>query len=166
MTKKTNRLISCILSVGLLLFVITFIIVPQINIDLSKSLSITGVIQSAGIMKNSSVTGGRYRIKINSKVFFIILGNSNKIFETYRPNQNYSKLLNNIKYGDTVTIHFSSDNSIYQIKKDGQIIQDYESYTKNYKTLGWLCGIGLIIMTGIGFYPYYKDGKRRKNRGM
>jgi len=170
MTKKINYIIGCFLSAGLLFFVTIFIVIPQINIDLSKTDSITGYVTNAGIATKSSIAGGRYRIKIDGKVFFITLNNSNETFATYRPRQNYEKLANSIKTGDIVTINYSGSNSegfnldVYQIKKDGQIIQDYESYNRNYKILAWLTGIGFFVIIGAGLYPYYKDAKRRKNR--
>ena len=167
MTKRKNKyIISCFLSAGLLLF-LTIILLPQINIDLSKTDVITGHVTNAGIERKS---GGGYRIQIDGKVFFFTLDNSDEIFATYRPNQNYRKLTNSIKIGDIVTINYSGGNSkefnlnVYQIEKEGQIIQDYKSYNRNYKILTWLTGIGFIVMIGAGLYPYYKDAKRRKNR--
>lgn len=170
MTKKNNYIIGCFLSAGLLFFVAVFILRPQINIDLSKTDSVMGHVTNAGITTKSSITGGRYRIKIDGKVFFINLDNSPETFATYRPNQNYKKLAESIKIGDIVTINYSGSKSnglnldVYQIKKDGQIIQDYESYNRIYKIFSWLTGIGFFVMIGLGIYPYYKDAKRRKNK--
>ena len=170
MTKKNNYIIGCFLSAGLLFFVTICILLPKINIDLSKTDVITGQVTNTGITTKSSITGGRYRIKIDGKVFFITLDNSDETFATYRPSQRYEKLTKSIKKGDVVTINYSGSNSegfnldVYQIKKDGQIIQDYKTYNRNYKIFAWLTGIGFFVMIGAGLYPYYKDVKRRNNR--
>jgi hypothetical protein len=170
MTKKNNYITGCFLSAGLLFFVTIFIILPQITVDLSKTNAITGCVTNSGITTKSSITGGPYRFKIDGKVFFITLDNSNETFATYRPSQNYEKLAKSIKVGDIVTINYSGSNSegfnldVYQIKKDGQIIQDYDSYDKNHKIFAWLTGIAFFAMIGAALYPYYKDVKRRKNR--
>ena len=44
----------------------------------------------------------------------------------------------------------------YQIEKEGQVLQDYESYNSNYKKLSWFTGIVGIGLLTFGIWQYFK----------
>ena len=92
-----------------------------------------------GRINNSYVTrrpgGGKHR---NPPVFAFNLDNLERTIGVYRPSHDYSKLLDSLQAGDTITVYYRPltgnliDIDVYQIEKNGRIIVDYKSYSNNY----------------------------------
>ncbi len=168
MTKKTKdflNLIGSIIFSGLFIIATIAIIKVNVNVDLAKANQITGQVTSAKIISHTP-SGGQIRVKGN--VFFIKLDNSEELFATYRPNQDYSALTKEINIGDTITIYYRPKYSnginldVYQITKNDIVLQDYSSYNKNHKIVAWTTGFASLVTLTIGIYPYYKNAQRRK----
>ena len=165
MTKRFKNLLGAIIFGGLLIAVTIKFLNKDININLSKTNQITGQVTNVGVTEKTSIVGGR--VKMKGKAFFIILDNSRETFATYRPKQDYTKLSESIKIGDTVTINYNYSSSseinldVYQITKKGQVLQDYDSYNSNYKTIAWLTGIGGLGILTVGLYPFFKRRNRK-----
>lgn len=74
-----------------------------------------------------------------AKAFTFQLDNLSMPLGTHRPWDDYTKLLNEINVGDTLTVYFQKHPThklnldVYQIEKNGQVLQDYESYIRNNK---------------------------------
>lgn len=168
MTSQLKNLIGSVFFGGLLIAVTIKFINKDINIELSKANQITGKVVNCGVIDKSSIVGGRMKVKVKGKVFFIKLENSRETFATYRPRQDYSSLSDRIKNADQITIYYDPANSgelnldVYQIEKNGEVIQDYESYNNNYKIGAWFTGIGGLGILVIGLFPYIK--KRMINK--
>jgi len=160
MTKRLKTSIGAFLFGGLLIAVCIKFIRRDINIDLDKTTQTTGKVTDLGVTDKTSRVGGR--MNITGKVFYLRLDNSSETLATYRPEQDYSQLSRKIHIGDTVTVYYhSSDGNslnldVFQIRKNGEIIQDYESYNKNHLTIAWVTGILGIIVVGIGVISYRK----------
>lgn len=160
MTKQLRTLIGAFLFGGLLIAVCIKFIRKDININLNKTTQTTGKVTDLGITDKTSRVGGRMNIK--GKVFYLRLDNSKETLATYRPEQDYSKLLEKINIGDTITVYYYASNGnelnldVFQIVKNGEIVQDYESYNKNHQTIAWVTGIlGVLIIT-FGIFSYKK----------
>ncbi len=160
MTNQEKNLISSLLFGGLLIAVTVKFYNKDINIDLSQVDRITGVVTSSGMTDKASTVGGK--LKVKDSVFYIALDNSNQNFATHRPSQDYKTLSDKINTGDTITLFYKErqDNDlnldVYQIEKAGQVLQDYESYSSNYKKLSWLTGIFGIGLLTFGIWQYFK----------
>ncbi len=160
MTKKLRTLIAVLIFGGLLIAVCIKFIRRDINIDLNKAKQITGKVIDLGLTEKSSRVGGRTNLK--SKIFYLQLNNTTETLASFRPEQDYSALLKNIGLGDTITVYYKPSQTnelnldVYQIVKAGKIIQDYDSYNKNHRTMAWVTGIGGILMVGFGIYGYRK----------
>ena len=166
MTKNLKNLIGAIIFSGLLFAMTIIFLLKHINVDLSKTNQIKGGVIDAGVTSTASKVGGKYRVE--GKIFYILLDNSTEGFATYRPKQDYSRLSQAIKPGDIVTIHYLPSNSkglnldVYQITKNGQILQDYSSYNRNYKFVVILTGISSFGILAAGIYPYFRKWRRKK----
>ena len=160
MTKKLRTLIGSLIFGGLLIAACIKFIRRDINLDLSKTTQTTGKVVEIGIAEKSSRVGGKLNMK--GKVFFLQLDNLKETLATYRPKQEYSALLNNIKIGDVVTVYYDPGSSgefnldVFQIEKDGKVLQDYQSYNKNHRFVAWMTGILGSIMIFFGIFGYYK----------
>jgi len=107
-------------TIGAIIFFVASwaIISSNVNLDLNKADHLTGKVTSVEI---ATTVTGKYRI--HQKTFRFSLDNYDYLFDAYRPSQEYSTLLNNIKVEDLVTVYFykwKDDNTamdIYQIKK-------------------------------------------------
>lgn len=160
MTNQDKNLISSLLFGGLLIAVTVKFYNKDINIDLSQVDRITGIVASSGVTDKSSTIGGK--LKVKGSVFYITLDNSDQTFATHRPSQDYENLSDKIITGDTITIFYKErpDNGlnldVYQIEKEGQVLQDYESYNSNYKKLSWFTGIVGIGLLTFGIWQYFK----------
>jgi hypothetical protein len=160
MTKRLRTLIGVFLFGGLLIAVCIKFFRKDINVDLDKTTQTTGKVIDLGVTDKTSRVGGRMNIK--GKVFYLRLNNSTETLATYRPEQDYSKLLQKIHVGDTVTVYYYQSNGndlnldVFQIVKNGEIIQDYESYNKNHQTIAWVTGIFGVLIIGFGIFSYKK----------
>lgn len=160
MTNQEKNLISSLLFGGLLIAVTVKFYNKDINIDLSQVNRIKGVVTSSGVTDKSSIVGGK--LKVKGSVFFITLDNSNQNFATHRPSQDYKALADKINTGDTITLFYKErqDNDlnldVYQIEKNGHVLQDYDSYNNNYKKLSWLTGILGVGLLVFGLWQYFR----------
>ena len=160
MTKSLRTLIIAFLLGGLLIAVCIKFIRKDINIDLNKTTLTTGKVTDLGITDKTSRAGGRMNIK--GKVFYLRLDNSTETFATYRPEQNYSNIMQKVKAGDTITMYYyPSDGKdlnldVFQIVKNGEIIQDYGSYNKNHQMIAWVAGILGLLIICFGIFSYKK----------
>ena len=118
----------------------------QLNRDLTKVDKTTGeVVLASEVMRDP---GGTHSFP--QKVFMFQLSNLEKPLGTYRPGQDYTKLIQNIKIGDTITVYYNKkiiDNNlnieVYQIEKNNQVLQDYKSYAHNH-----LIAAVLLVLSG------------------
>jgi hypothetical protein len=102
MTKRLRTLIAALIFGGLLIAASIKFIKADINIDLSKATHVTGKVIDLGVTDKSTIVGGKINKK--GKMFFFQLENLPERLATYRPEQEYSALLNNIQVGDSVTV--------------------------------------------------------------
>ena len=160
---KLLQQIGIFLGSGIFFLASWSVISPNVGIDLTKANKATGQVIFASVVKRIST--GKYATPQN--VFAFQLDNLDKPLGTFRPGQNYSKLIETIKIGDTITVYYRHRNSerlnidVYQIEKNGQILQDYTSYNRNNLILGIF--IGLV---GLGFliYGVWTMHKRKYSR--
>ncbi len=155
MRKPLNNLFGYLLVGGLLLALTYKFIKRDIGIDLKSTNFIVGTVESCGVTEKKSS-------RLKNLVFFIRLNNSNQYFGAYRPSQNYSGLVDEIKIGDEISIYYRQMDSgdlnlnVYQIEKNGKVILDYDSYQSLYYKLAWFMGLlgsGIIIF---GIWKFYR----------
>jgi hypothetical protein len=104
------------------------------NIDLTKVDKATGIVTVAAVITHTPEGSRSFPLK----VFMFQLNNVNEVLGTYRPEEDYTKLVANIKVGDIITVYYDKnkpDNNlnseVYQIEKNGQVLQDYDSFAHN-----------------------------------
>jgi hypothetical protein len=160
MTKKVKTLIGALILGGSLVAVCIKLIYKDINLDLNKTDQIMGHVIELGIMDKSSIVG--VKTKVKGKCFYFKLDNLAEILATYRPEQNYSALTNNLHIGDKIKVYYRAGTknelnlNVFQIEKNEQIIQDYKSYNKNHQSLALLTGVLGTMMIGFGIFAYKK----------
>jgi hypothetical protein len=138
------------------------IISSNVNLDLAKVDQISGKVTTVGI-----ATRVTKKYSVHQKVFRFKLDNYNYFFDAYRPSQEYSNLISNIKIGDSIKVYFrkwEDDNTatdIYQLEKYGDVLLDYKSYNQNFMFLGvFLILAGLFILA----YGFLKFKRAKNNR--
>jgi len=131
---KGLQYLGLVIGSGIFFLAALGIYTTELNRDLTKVDKATGrVILSAVITHRAGGTRS-----FPQKVFMFQLNNINEALGTYRPEQVYTRLVENIKVGDTITVFYAKNRphnnlniDVYQIVKNGQILQDYKSYAHN-----------------------------------
>lgn len=123
-------------------------IVKDMNVDLSKSTSITGKVVYAGTRKLEEST---FTLKKYKTVFAIKLDNPEENFAVDRGASVCQLLQSQIQAGDTIKIYYRSgtgdfNTHVFQVEKDNRVVisaGDYSSKEFRMIALGFVFG-GLI----------------------
>jgi hypothetical protein len=109
----------------------------RVTLDLKKSDKVIGRVVNTDVV----ISAPSSRFSGPARAFMFQLDNLDAQLGTHRPGDDYSRLLHDIQVGDTLIVYFSNHHShklnldVYQIEKNGRVIQDYQSYARNYRKL-------------------------------
>lgn len=164
MGDKTKNLLSGLLFGGLLIAVTFKFYNKDINLDLNEVDKIYSTVVASKVTEKSSIVGGKTSVK--GDVFNFRLSNSDENFAVHRPSQNYSDLIASVKPGDTISVYYRKQNNddlnldVYQIEKNGTVLQDYKTRNTTYKNLSWLTGIVGFGLIAFGIWQFFR---RKRN---
>ncbi len=149
----------------------TFLFYQDATIDMDTLDQYSGQIIDKGTTTHESST--KYGTRI-SDVFYIRLKGLDEILATYNMGQNYDRLNNSLKIGDSVKVFYQAslkknvaNIETYQIEKDGQIILNNSEY-RNKSMKGVIVGgVGVVVMFITGIIRdrrYWKSRRRARNK--
>ena len=145
---KFIKYFSIVLGVGIGLLIAGVIYLnSKAEIDLSKTDKVVGTVIKAGV---EIIRPWRWGSRFSTGPLWGFVFQLNDLDEplgTYRPGDDYARLVREIKVGDTLTVYFSDNHidkiniDVYQIEKNGRIVQDYQSYARNNRKAVVLSGL-------------------------
>jgi len=155
MTTKRNRLVNFIILLFISLYFLagsTFSLINDVNVNLSKSKSVTGRVIYADIRQIQNIT---IRWTSYSRVFYFKLNNSSQKFAVHNSYEGYDELQRALKLGDTIKVYYGStllddyNRHIFQIEKNGRALIDYKDYNKRASEKAGLgLFIGIVVLAG------------------
>lgn len=127
-----------------------FFLEHDINIDLSKSKQICGIVTRAN---KKEISSGGVRYRTFKRIFYFTLNNSNENFGIHRFYEGYEDLISDIKIGDTIKVYYRESSSdynthVFQVEKGERILESYKDYNKDASSKGGtMLFIGLTAVT-------------------
>jgi hypothetical protein len=152
--------------VSLMVVVGSHMFYTALNISLDKSAKFKGQIQEINIFKSRPSVSRFGTVQRN--ILGIKMNGLQGLFSVYNPQQNYTQYLNQLRIGDTITIHYSHkvetyDTELYQIIKGEETILRLKQYTHRQLFIGLLSlTVGLLIAWRITRKVYLRSKPTNK----
>lgn len=139
----------------------------NIHLDPRKQDQITGKVTWVKVVFQP--TTGRYSPRYRTLLEFQ-LDTIDEPFGVVHHENDHSRLSQNIRVGDTVTVYFHRrysgglNTNVYQIEKEGQVIMPYTSVDYEYLIqIFWIVTVGLTVWGFSVLMRWYRIKKQNKS---